>query len=178
MDRGYCFTAVIGGLLGEVVLRNGRYKSVKHARLAFSVQSIYGLGNWLPIYFARDAYIRQMLDMGYGEEYTQKNDECFAELDASADCDFRNARRVHRLHDRHKNVEETFCKSRHGRGGNSVHSEKFKLDFRTKNVDVIVSFVYSDPGKYTNEIFDCGGSLFAAAICTFLTLEQGKEKRR
>lgn len=40
-------TAVIGGLLGEVVLRNGRYKSVKHARLAFSVQSIYGLGNWL-----------------------------------------------------------------------------------------------------------------------------------
>ena len=57
---------------GEVVLRNGRYKSVKHARLAFSVQSIYGLGNWLPIYFARDAYIRQMLDMGYGEEYTQK----------------------------------------------------------------------------------------------------------
>ena len=46
-----------------------------------------------------------------------------------------------------------------------MHSEKFKLDFRTKNVDVIVSFVYSDPGKYTNEIFDCGGSLFAAAIC-------------
>ena len=36
------------------------------------LQSIYGLGNWLPIYFARDAYIRQMLDMGYGEEYTQK----------------------------------------------------------------------------------------------------------
>ena len=88
-------TAVIGGLLGEVVLRNGRYKSVKHARLAFSVQSIYGVR---------------------GRIYT-KNDECFAELDASADCDFRNARRVHRLHDRHKNVEETFCKSRHGRGG-------------------------------------------------------------
>ena len=37
-----------------------------------------------------------------------------------------------------------------------------------------MSFVYSDPGKYTNEIFDCGGSLFAAAICIF-TLEQGKE---
>ena len=53
---------------------------------------------------------------GTGRIYT-KNDECFAELDASADCDFRNARRVHRLHDRHKNVEETFCKSRHGRGG-------------------------------------------------------------
>ena len=110
-------TAVIGGLLGEVVLRNGRYKSVKHARLAFSVQSIYGLGNWLPIYFARDAYIRQMLDMGVRGRIYTKNDECFAELDASADCDFRNARRVHRLHDRHKNVEETFCKSRHGRGG-------------------------------------------------------------
>ena len=65
-------TAVAAGLLGEAVLRKGRYKSVKYARLAYTVQSIYGLGNWLPIYFARDAYIRQMLDMGYGEEYTQK----------------------------------------------------------------------------------------------------------
>lgn len=65
-------TAVAAGLLGEAVLRKGRYKSVKYARLAYTVQSIYGLGNWLPIYFARDAYIRQMLDMGYGEEYTQE----------------------------------------------------------------------------------------------------------
>ena len=114
---------------------------------------------------------------GTGEEYTPKNDECFAELDASADCDFRNARRVHRLHDRHKNVEETFCKKQAWQRGDSVHSEKFKLDFRTKMLMSLVSFVYSDPGKYTNEIFDCGGSLFAAAICIF-TLEQGKRKRR
>ena len=40
-----------------------------------------------------------------------------------------------------------------------------------------MSFVYSDPGKYTNEIFDCGGSLFAAAICIF-TLEQGKALKK
>ena len=66
MDRGYCLRQL------SAVYWEKLYKSVKHARLAFSVQSIYGLGNWLPIYFARDAYIRQMLDMGYGEEYTQK----------------------------------------------------------------------------------------------------------
>lgn len=65
-------TAIVGGLLGELVLRKGQYKSIRHARLAFTLQSIYGLGNWLPIYFARDSYIKQMLDMGYGEEYTQK----------------------------------------------------------------------------------------------------------
>lgn len=65
-------TAVVGGILGEIVLKKGGYKSVKHARLAFTVQSLYGLGNWLPIYFARDAYIKQMADMGYGAEYTQK----------------------------------------------------------------------------------------------------------
>ena len=55
-----------------------------------------------------------------------------------------------------------------------MHSEKFKLDFRTKMLMSLCLSYYSDPGKYTNEIFDCGGSLFAAAICIF-TLEQGKE---
>ena len=65
-------TAVIGGLLGEVVLRNGRYKSVKHARLAFSVQSIYGLGNWLPIYLREMPISGRCLIWGTGKNIHKK----------------------------------------------------------------------------------------------------------
>lgn len=65
-------TGVIGGVLGELILKKGGYKNVKNARTAFLIQSIYTLGNWLPVYFARDSYIKQMLDMGYGEEFTKK----------------------------------------------------------------------------------------------------------
>lgn len=66
------FTAVIGGGLGELVLRQGQYRSVRHARLAFTVQSLYAVGNWIPVYFSRNSYIKQMIDMGYGEEFTKK----------------------------------------------------------------------------------------------------------
>ncbi|MEG2418038.1 MAG: MptD family putative ECF transporter S component, partial [Eubacterium sp.] len=31
-----------------------------------------GLGNWIPIFFAREKYIEQMLLMGYGQEYADK----------------------------------------------------------------------------------------------------------
>lgn len=65
-------TGVVGGILGELILKNGQYKSVKSARIAFSIQSIYTVGNWIPVYFARDSYIKQMIDMGYGEEFTKK----------------------------------------------------------------------------------------------------------
>ncbi|HGH7602118.1 TPA: MptD family putative ECF transporter S component [Streptococcus pyogenes] len=65
-------TGVIAGILAEMVLKKGNYTSVKQARFAFVVQSLWGLGNWLPIFFARDSYIKTMIDMGYGEEYAQK----------------------------------------------------------------------------------------------------------
>ena len=65
-------TGIVGGVLGELILKKGQYKSAKSARMAFTIQSIYTVGNWLPVYFARDPYIKQMIDMGYGEEFTQK----------------------------------------------------------------------------------------------------------
>ena len=65
-------TGIVGGVLGELILKKGQYKSAKSARMAFTIQSIYTVGNWLPVYFARDSYIKQMIDMGYGEEFTQK----------------------------------------------------------------------------------------------------------
>ncbi|HCJ57250.1 MptD family putative ECF transporter S component [Lutispora sp.] len=65
-------TAVLGGILGELMLKKGNYNSVNHARTAFTIATISGLGNWLPIFFARDKYIEQMLQMGYGQDYATK----------------------------------------------------------------------------------------------------------
>ncbi|EGY76563.1 MptD family putative ECF transporter S component [Peptoniphilus indolicus] len=65
-------TGVGAGILAEAVLKKGNYTSVKQARFAFIIQSLWGLGNWLPIFFARASYIKTMIDMGYGEEYAQK----------------------------------------------------------------------------------------------------------
>lgn len=65
-------TAIFSGLLGELILRNGKYGSIKTARYAFTIQSLYGVGNWLPIFFARNAYIKQLTEMGYSEEFIYK----------------------------------------------------------------------------------------------------------
>ncbi|MDQ0149382.1 MptD family putative ECF transporter S component [Eubacterium multiforme] len=65
-------TAAVGGVLGEFILKKGKYKSIKYARFAFVVATLSGLGNWLPIFFAREAYIKQMIDLGYGQEFADK----------------------------------------------------------------------------------------------------------
>ena len=65
-------TAVVGGFLGELILKRGNFSSVKHARLAFSVAVLGGLGNWIPIFLARESYIEQVLQMGYGQDYAEK----------------------------------------------------------------------------------------------------------
>ena len=65
-------TAVIFGLCGEYILKKGNYISIKHARLAFSVATFTALGNWLPIFLARDAYIESMIKAGYGKEFADK----------------------------------------------------------------------------------------------------------
>ncbi|MGY3724510.1 energy-coupling factor transport system substrate-specific component [Granulicatella balaenopterae] len=65
-------TALIAAYLAEVILKRGQYTSVKAARLAFSVASLANVGLWLPLYFAREAYINQLVEMGYGQEYADK----------------------------------------------------------------------------------------------------------
>ena len=65
-------SGAIAGILSEVVLKRGGYKSIKHARYAFIVQSLWGFGNWLPVFIARDAYLQTLIDKGYGEEYARK----------------------------------------------------------------------------------------------------------
>lgn len=65
-------TALVGGFLGEIILTKGRYRSVKHARLAFTAAALSGVGNWIPIFLARDKYIQHLVQAGYGQEYADK----------------------------------------------------------------------------------------------------------
>lgn len=65
-------TSVVGGLLGEILLKRGNYNSLKYSRWAFVVASISGLGNWIPVFFAREQYIEQMVQMGYSQNYADK----------------------------------------------------------------------------------------------------------
>lgn len=65
-------TAIIGGLLGEIILKKGQYGSIKYARLAFVVASLSGLGNWLPIFLAREKYMERLIELGYGQDYADK----------------------------------------------------------------------------------------------------------
>ncbi|MDD7771042.1 MptD family putative ECF transporter S component [Suipraeoptans intestinalis] len=65
-------TALLGGLLGEYVLKSGGYKSIERARLAFVVAVISGVGNWIPIFIAREKYIEQLVQQGYGRAYAEK----------------------------------------------------------------------------------------------------------
>lgn len=58
-----------------------------------------------------------------------------------------------------------------------MHSEKFKLDFRTKMLMSLCLSYTLILGNIQTKFSIGGGSLFAAAICIF-TLEQGKGKRR
>ena len=63
---------IIFSLLAEYVLKKGNYKSKKYARLSYVVFMLFGASNLLPIFLARDAYIKSMISKGYGVEYTEK----------------------------------------------------------------------------------------------------------
>ena len=63
-------TAVLGALVTEYILKKSEYKSPKKARLAFALGvTISGLGNWIPIFFAREQYYEKMISQGYGKEF-------------------------------------------------------------------------------------------------------------
>ena len=65
-------TAVIAGIIAEIILKSGEYTNVKKARLAFSIAPLCTLGNWLPIFISRNEYIKQMLEQGYDQEFIDK----------------------------------------------------------------------------------------------------------
>ena len=64
----------VGGILGELLLRKGSYKSINGARLAISLASISCFGQMLPLYISRAAYEQTLIEQ-YGQEFAE---ECLA----------------------------------------------------------------------------------------------------
>ena len=59
----------IFGILGELILKKGEYKSLKYSRLCYSVVGISTIGNFIPIMIARDTYLDNMIKQGMSSEY-------------------------------------------------------------------------------------------------------------
>ena len=57
------------GLLSDLVMRSGNYKSAKKDTIASGVFFLTIIGNYLPIVLARAAYYDQLVETGYGAEY-------------------------------------------------------------------------------------------------------------
>lgn len=63
---------IILSLICEMILKSGGYKSIKTARLSYTVFMIFEATNLIPIYFARDAFVQSLIDRNYGAEYAEK----------------------------------------------------------------------------------------------------------
>lgn len=64
-------SGVVFGLLADLILKAGRYRSSKMTVLAYTVFSIWLMGMMLPLYFAREAYFAELIPT-YGQEYVDK----------------------------------------------------------------------------------------------------------
>lgn len=63
---------VITALVSEYIIKSGNYKSIKKARLAYTVFAVFAGFNLIPLFFAREAYIKQIIEMGYPQEFVNK----------------------------------------------------------------------------------------------------------
>ena len=61
-------TGPVAGILADLILRSGDYKSAKKSILGYGVFSMWLIGNYIPIVVTRDNYY-SMLVSGYGQEY-------------------------------------------------------------------------------------------------------------
>lgn len=59
---------LVFGVLADLVLKSGGYKSAKKAVLAHSVFSMWLVGNYIPIVVTRDSYYQQLLS-DFSQEY-------------------------------------------------------------------------------------------------------------
>lgn len=62
-------SGIVFGLLGDVVLKSGRYKGWKTSVFGYAVFSEWIVGAMVPLFFMRDAYFAQ-IRAGYGDTYT------------------------------------------------------------------------------------------------------------
>lgn len=63
-------TGLVAGALAEVTWRSGGYRGVNRAVLTSSVFSIWVIGNFLPFYIGRNAYLSQLAGR-FGTDYAQ-----------------------------------------------------------------------------------------------------------
>lgn len=62
------FTCLVSGLGAEFILRAGRYESARNTVLAYAVQSLWVVGNFMPFVFTREAFLEQQAG-NYGTDY-------------------------------------------------------------------------------------------------------------
>lgn len=60
-------TCAVAGILSELVLKSGRYKSVKKSILSYSIFSMWIWGNYLPLFTDYEGYFAQR--ESYGQAY-------------------------------------------------------------------------------------------------------------
>lgn len=63
-------TGIVFGLLGDLIMKSGKYKSFKCSVLGYSVFSLWIMGFVSRMYLTRDAYFSN-LAAGYGQEYVE-----------------------------------------------------------------------------------------------------------
>lgn len=63
---------IIASLLAEYIIRKGRYKSLKYARLSYTAFSLFSISMIIPIFISRNSYAQKMIAQGYGREFTDK----------------------------------------------------------------------------------------------------------
>ena len=62
-------TCGLAGLLADVILMLGGYKSIKHCIAASAVFSLWGIGTFISLFFGfREEYLQSIVT-GYGQEY-------------------------------------------------------------------------------------------------------------
>lgn len=62
-------TALSCGIVADLILKAGKYKSSNLSVIAFGIFSMWSLGAMSPFWFARETYFNQ-LAQGYGTEYS------------------------------------------------------------------------------------------------------------
>lgn len=62
-------TMSVFGLVADLIMRSGEYKSAVKSIIGYGVYSLGMIGNYIPIVFARDSYGEMLLGSGFSQEY-------------------------------------------------------------------------------------------------------------
>ena len=62
---------VVSGLLGDLIMKSGNYKSVKKSLIGYAVFSLWMIGTYIPMYFMVEAS-RADFAASFGDEYADK----------------------------------------------------------------------------------------------------------